>query len=64
MSCSVALGRVAEKVERSGFGKRRWRGEWAFEFETAGDSSKKIGNGVAAHFALRRFTLFGGIRNV
>jgi hypothetical protein len=64
MSWGVALGQVAEKVERSGFGKRRWRGEWAFEFEAARDPTKKIRAGVAADFAPRRFTPFGRIRNV
>jgi hypothetical protein len=64
MSCGVAPGQVAEKVELSGFGKRRRRSEWAFEFETARNSTKMIGAGVAAHFTRRRFTLFDRIRNV
>jgi hypothetical protein len=64
MSYGVALGQVAEKSsvpvsESDGGG-----GEWAFEFETAGDPAKKIGAGVAAHFARRSFMPFGRIRNV
>src|SRR5262245_43301054 len=64
MSCGVAPSQVAEEIECSGLGRRRWRGEGAFESETAGDSTKKIGAGFAAHFARRRFMLLGRIRNV
>jgi hypothetical protein len=64
--CFVVLrpARLRKKVELSGFGKLRRQGEWAFEFESARDSAKKIGAGVAAHFTRRRFTLFDRIRNV
>src|SRR5262249_40933176 len=60
----VALREVAEKLNCFGFGKSRRQVERAFELKLFGDSTKKIGDGFAAHFAHHRFTLFGRIRNI
>src|SRR5262249_43473146 len=60
----VALSQVAEEINSFGFGKSRGQVERAFELELVWDSTKKIGDGFAAHFAQHRFTLFGRIRNV
>src|SRR5262249_44588398 len=60
----VALSQVAEEINSFGFGKGRGQVERAFELEPVWDSTKKIGDGFAAHFAQHRFTLFGRIRNV
>src|SRR5262249_60545649 len=60
----VALGQVAEEIERFGFGKRGRKVERAFKPELVRNSTKKISDGFAAHFAQHRLALFGRIRNV